>query len=359
MKQIAMLLVGALLMGCGGSSSQAEKSVTEADNNVSEAIHDPYFNQQWYLAKNEVFNRSYGIDPNASIHWQESLVYKGEGVTIAVIDDGLDIYHPDLSGSIVATYSIIDGSADVSHRDTEGYHGTAVTGIIAANENAIGIKGVASRSRIIFLQYKEGMSDSETIELFQRAQMLGADVINCSWGTYDVSDSVKSVIQDLSMNGRDGKGIPIVFAVGNDNREMGNDESAIAEVIAVGATDRENLRAWYSNYGSAIDVVAPGGYEIGMTTLDISGEDGAGEMDDDYLLFNDTNAFIGTSASAPIVTGLIALMIEKKPSLRREEIERILHEGSDKIGDMEYVNGFNQYYGYGKVNVQKVLGVIK
>lgn len=77
----------------------------------------------------------------------------------------------------------------------------------------------------------------------------------------------------------------IVFAVGNDNREMGNDESAIAEVISVGATDKMNVRAWYSNYGKNLDLLAPGGdYDFGITTLDPSGEKGISVSDQLYFL---------------------------------------------------------------------------
>ncbi|HHH52149.1 MAG TPA: hypothetical protein ENK91_00685, partial [Bacteroidetes bacterium] len=164
------------------------------------------------------------------------------------------------------------------------------------------------------------------------------------------------VIQDLATNGRDGKGMIIVFATGNDAQDMGNDESAIPEVIAVGSTDKDNLRAWYSNYGANMDVVAPGGFDIGITTLDPVGENGIATLNDDYLLANDEESFIGTSSSAPIVSGVIALMLEQNPNLTRIEIVDSLKTSSDKIGNVEYVNGWNEYYGYGKINVGRLLG---
>jgi len=127
-------------------------------------------------------------------------------------------------------------------------------------------------------------------------------------------------------------------------------------VIAVGSTDRDNLRAWYSNYGEYLDILAPGGYEVGITTLDPMGSGGIGTMEDNYLLVTDPYAFIGTSASAPIVTGVIALLLEKDPGLTRIEIEELLKNRSDKIGNIEYNEGFNMYYGYGKINIEKLLG---
>lgn len=317
---------------------------------------EPYAYQQWYLDKNESIYELESIDSDAHIHTNGLLQkYTGREVKIAIIDDGLDVTHEDLQGAIIHSYDITTHASNVAHTYLSDYHGTAVTGIIGARVNAKGIKGIASSAQIIFLKYKENMSDSETIELFEKAEFLGADIINCSWGTYDVSQAVKEKIQDLARNGRDGKGTIIVFAAGNNNAEMGNDESAIPEVIAVGATDKENLRAWYGNYGENLDIVAPGGYDIGITTLDAMGENGIADNDENYLLYDDYNSFIGTSAAAPIVTSVIALMLEKNPHLTRAEIEESLKYHSDKIGNLEYLDGFNRYYGYGKINVSRAL----
>jgi subtilisin family serine protease len=318
---------------------------------------ESYYYQQWYLENNSTFYSENNINENAHINSGNLLKsYTGNGIKIAIIDDGLDTAHEDLEGSIIYTYDITTKTANVLHTNQSGYHGTAITGIIGARVNSKGIQGIASKSQIIFLKHKENMSDSETIELFNKAQEFGADVINCSWGTYDVSQSVKDKIIDLANNGRDGKGTIIVFASGNDDQDMGNDESSISEVISVGATDKDNLRAWYSNYGVNLDVVAPGGYNIGITTLDNMGSNGIASIDDNYLLYNDSNSFIGTSASAPIVSGVVALMLEKNPNLTRVEVENILRNSSDKIGNLQYENGRNNYYGYGKINLLKIIG---
>ena len=351
-KILTLVLLMVLISACGGGGS----SETKEKPSLSKNINEPYFYQQWYLEKNETFYKENRIDSEASIHFGNTYHYTGKGVKVAVIDDGLDITHPELNGSIIATYDVTTKTANVAHFSMREHHGTSTTGIITANDNGIGIKGVASESQIIFLKHREGMSDSETIELFLKAKEFGADIINCSWGTYDVSESVKEVIQDLATNGREGKGIIIIFATGNDGQDMGNDESAIPEVIAVGSSDKENLRAWYSNYGEYIDVLAPGGnLDLGITTLDDMGENGIATLDDDYLLANDENSFVGTSASAPIVSGVIALMLEKNPNMTRDEVAKALHDKSDKIGTLDYVDGFNEYYGYGKINVGRLL----
>jgi len=337
-----------VLSGCGGGAGGGDDTSSIGD--------EPYYYQQWYLNFNRDFYEAYNIDPDASIHLGDYKdEYTGKGVKVAIIDDGLDMYHEDLRGALIASYDIATRTSDVRHTGYYQHHGTAVTGIIGARRNHKGILGVASNSQIIFLKFKDQMSDSETIELFQKAADWGADIINCSWGTYDVSDAVRDYIQNLAKYGRDGKGISIVFAVGNDNIDVGNDESAIPEVIAVGSTDTDNLRATYSNYGEHLDVVAPGGYKLGITTLDDSGDRGVATIDKNYLLAYDPSAFVGTSASAPIVTGVIALMLEKNPDLTRAEIEDILHKTSDKIGNISYQNGFNKYYGYGKINVSEIM----
>ncbi len=362
-KSLILLMAFIFLIGCGGGSSSSNSYVEyiEADvgyiePDVGYIEPEPLYYQQWYLDANETFYYENGIESDAHIHTNGLLSeLTGEGVKIAVIDDGLEVTHEDLNGSVIHSYDIATQTSDVSHNRYDDHHGTSVTGIIAARVNSKGIHGIASKAQVIFLKYKEPMSDSETIELFHKAEEFGADIINCSWGTDDVSDAVKKTIQDLARNGRDGKGTIIVFATGNNNEDMGNDESAIPEVISVGASDEENLRAWYSNYGEYLDLLAPGGDYHGITTLDTMEGNGTASLDENYLLYDDFNSFRGTSASAPIVSGVVALILEKDPTLTRVEIENIFKDSSDKIGDVYYENSRNNYYGYGKVNLYNAI----
>lgn len=308
---------------------------------------EEYGYTQWALHYDKYFYEENNIDKDANIHGDE--VYKnytGDGVKVAIIDDGFDTRHYELDGRVVKTINYTNESlyGDVSHTTTDDYHGTAVAGIIAANSNYQGIRGVAPNAQLILIKMKEVSSDSETIDMFRKAVEAGADIINCSWGTNDVSESVKDYINCITTNGRDKKGVIVVFASGNENKDMGNDESAISGVIGVGATNKYNQRSWYSNYGKDLDIVAPGGsdkyYGLGITTLDPMG----------YYSFK------GTSASAPIVSGALALVLEKYPNISRKNLQNLLKTTSDKIGDEEYnIYGRNDKYGYGKLNLSKLI----
>ena len=360
LKQIFSFTLVLFFAGCGGGdSAPATTDYTSPESNGT-TYTEPYFYQQWALDKNDNFYTLNAINSDAHIH-PDTLydTYTGYGVKIAVIDDGLDVYHEDLVGAIGATYDLTTGGTDVSQTNSTDSHGTAVTGIVGARVNGKGIGGVASRAEILFLKYKPFMTDSEVIALFDKAATFGADIISNSWGTGNVSPAVKLAIQDLAINGRGGKGTSIVFSAGNSDADMGNDESAIPEVISVGATNKNNVRASYSNYGENLDIVAPGGEYLGITTLDVMGSDGSASVNQNYLLYNDSLAFGGTSASAPIVSGVIALMLEKNPNLTRVEIETILKNSADKIGGVVYdINGHNDYYGHGKVNLTNAMNQI-
>jgi len=359
---MVLVLLCLVMSGCGGSSENSpsserpendwhEESPSVPNEPVARSVHDALYPQQWSLHYDREFYTANNIHPAAHIHGGDYLdIYRGAGIRIAIIDDGLDMAHEDLTGALVASYDVTSRSVDVTYPHSYAIHGTAVTGLIAARQNDIGIKGLASDSAVIFLKYAEAMSDSQTIELFNKALEFGADVINCSWGTGYASPAVEDKIRQLATSGRQGRGIPIIFAVSNRGKSISpTDESAIAEVIAVGATDENNQYAAYSSYGASLDLVAPGGGAIGMTTLDLTGR--RGYDPGDYLLYNNSLFFRGSSAAAPIVTGAVALLLQTNPALTRAELVGILRQTADKIGDIPYVDGRNDYYGYGKLNL--------
>lgn len=379
-KALILGVVSLFIIGCSGGSSSPNKNpiipdkteetkgseTTEEEKSTSETTYDypkvtdKLKDTQWNLFEpgekwtDSVFN----ISKEANIHFGDyHRKYRGRGVKIAVIDSGLDVNQEDLQGAIIHTYDIETHSADVSKTSE---HGTATTGIIAARANDKGIFGVASESEIIFIRFKRKMNSDEVVKLFEKADELGADIINCSWGSgtddetgqVGVDDKVKAKIRDLAINGRDGRGTIIVFAAGNTNEDIAtlNLEANIPEVISVGSSNEQNQKATMSNYGKNLDILAPGGdygFNIGVPTLAPMG------------LVESNSVFTkGTSAAAPIVSGAIALMLEINPSLTRVEIEDLLKSTADKIGDEPYVNGRNDNHGHGKINIKRLLDII-
>ncbi len=310
-----------IFLGCSNSTSDSTNT-------------NPLFNQQWSINYNSEFYNLNAIDNNAHINPGSVFYsYTGKGVKVAVIDNGFDITHPEIKDKIIKTISVDENGvvgSDVSPPDATSYHGTAVSGIIAAADNSMGIRGIAPDVELILLRYPTNnyLDDPILITLFTQAVDAGAQVINCSWGTGSVTDAFRDFMSTLD--------VPVVFASGNSNKNMGNDESAMDSVVGVGATDKDNLRTRYSNYGKDLDIVAPGGYELGITTLDVQGV--AGASVDEYIRYNELRdgnpvSFIGTSASAPIITGAIALALQKKPNLTLSEIQSLLQVATSHIGN--------------------------
>jgi len=329
------------------------------NNNSSKQTNEPLYQEQWALHYDKAFYDAYGINKDAHIHGSNSLNnYRGKGVKVAIIDIGFDKNHFEYKNNIVKTINSSDGSSNVKCTNSnECYHGSAVAGVIASNINNIGLRGIAPNVKLVLIKLDLAgyVGDDEILNALEYANKENVDIINNSWGTGDISPVVQEKIDDMAINGRDGKGIIFVFASGNSGKENNSDESMIKSVIGVGASDEENLRAIYSNFGNGLDVVAPGGYNLGIATTYDSNDS---NHISDFMKAEDYDKFQGTSASSPIVTGAIALLLEKNPNLTRVQIQEILNKNSDKIGNVEYVNGRNNYYGYGKLNIDKILRIM-
>lgn len=331
---------------------------------------EPLYNELWHLENNGQFGGILGADINIKEAWK---ITKGIGGKIAIIDDGFDLNHEDLKDAIIAQKDFSDDDDNASFNNTAEYHGTLCAGIALARENGKGVAGVAPRSSLMAVKSlaKESdgtakmVFDSDFVDAFFWAKNQGADVISCSWGTYDVSDAVKSAIENVSSYGRGGRGIPVFFASGNDGEGQSvwiNDEAALESVISVGSSTNQNIRAPYSNYGYKLDLVAPSGNGFisgpGIATTDISGDLGHVSNSfghSSYTYASDSSGFHGTSASAPMAAAVAALMLGINPELTKSQAQSILQNTADKIGYTTYSNGRNDYYGYGKINAGKAV----
>jgi subtilisin family serine protease len=345
------------LLSCG-SSAKIDENTTQEEPLVHQSLlidesianlQDPYRQYLWHIEypSNQEFNRKYQIDPDSSVNiaqaWELS---KGEGVLVAIIDNGFDLDHEELKDRVVLTYNINDKNSNVSS-DNLPTHGTATAGIIVASSNDVGTIGVAPKSKIVLIKDHELSTDADMVEAFEYAQKSGARVINCSWGTNSVSDVVASKLQELY-----DEGIVVVFASGNDGSSLDrygiNDESELASVLGVGSSNEFNLKTSYSSYGRSIDILAPAGEYMGVVATDDYGvyqlAQREGILDNGYTFFS------GTSASAPIVSGVVALMLSVNPDLTPQEVREIIISSAQKIGNVDYIAGWNRKYAYGKID---------
>lgn len=380
MRYMVLFFIPFLYLGCGAGNKQEDINITENNNssilsfqnqgeslpliddsreNNSSSIltlKEPLYQEQWALHYDRAFYNAYDIDKEAHIHGEKSMnQYSGKGVRVGIIDIAIDVNHTEYINNLSKVINSRDGSSIIKCDDMDiCYHGTAVAGVIASNINGIGLRGIAPDVNLTFinLDLKGFVSDSEIVDALNYVEEENLDIVNCSWGTGDVSPIVQEKIDELATKGRDGKGVIFVFATGNKGKGLENDESMLESVIGVGSTDEENLRATYSNWGKGLDIVAPGGYILGITTT--YKEDDIYHSSD-FMRAEDYEKFQGTSVSAPIITASIALLLEANPNLTRQEVQELLHESADKIGNVEYLNGYNDYYGYGKVNLDELM----
>lgn len=317
--------------------AQSYNNTTGFNSNydLTQIQNEPYYNYAWHFAYNPGFGQFYGIDQEAHIHIEEAWkITRGAGVIVAVIDaSNFDWRHEDLMSNVIRTYNSDEDNNNITNPgDNDEYsHGSTVAGFIASPINGKGLIGAAPEAKLMLIKQVDS-SDDATIRAFEYAREHGATVINNSWGTNNVSQAVASALSELKNDG-----ITIIFASGNDGEDMDNafinDESELPSVIGIGASNERNDVTSYSNYGQNIDLIAPGGNlenGVGILGLDDSGTFGSpvqrSIVSNDYAFTN------GTSFSAPITTGVVALMLSVNPSLTPEQVRDILITTTDKIG---------------------------
>ncbi len=329
---------------------------------VERSIEDePYLKYAWHLKRTDNLIESFGISPNSHINIEDAWkITKGAGVKVAVIDSYFEINHQDLRENVIDIYSVDNKNGDVSNKTDDATHGSSVAGFIASPINGKGLLGAAPKAKLILIQQLYDF-DSDTIKAFEYAKNSGAKIINCSWGTENVSEIVAQKIQELK-----DEGITTIFASGNSqlggyslDDEKIQDESELPSVIGVGASNEYNDIAFYSNYGKNIDLLAPGG---DTNILGILGIDDSGSFGNTLQrgLSNNYSFIDGTSFSAPLVAGVVALMISVNKNLTPDQIRDILIQTADKIGDVSYdENGFNEFRSHGKIDAKKAVEAAK
>lgn len=275
---------------------------------LSSVPNDPQFANAWHLTKIQT--------PSA---WDVS---QANGVTIAILDTGVDSSHPDLAGSVLPGWNAVDGSSNSS--DDHG-HGTKVAGTAAAiTNNATGVAGIAWGAKILPIRISN-LSDgsayfSDMAKGLNYAANNNANVANLSYEAYD-SSTVTTAAQYMRS-----KGGLVVSAAGNSGVDTGYADNA--QMITVSATDSNDVKASWSNYGNVVDVSAPG---VSILTTVKGGSYGAVN---------------GTSFASPATVGVVALIMAANPNLTPDQVEQVLESSAVKVAGVD----FHPYYGYGRVD---------
>jgi len=282
-----------------------------------------------YIPSNMFYSRQWHLpDVQAPVAWDTS---RGDSrIIIAILDSGVDITNPYFSGGkVINGYNFVDNTPNATS-DQYG-HGTMVAGIAAAPAGNGGVVGVCPNCSImsVVIADKHGCSsDFDLARGIRYSADHGAKVINISY-----SGSADNPIIHDAVNYAWNKGSVIVSSAGNESSNAKTFPAAYANVLAVSATGIDDKPADFTDHGTWIDVSAPG---VGLITTGLRGKYAAGS---------------GTSFAAPIIAGLAGLICSANPSLTNAQVVNIIKKSSDNLGNA----GFDEYYGFGKVNLQKAL----
>ncbi|MBW4520157.1 MAG: S8 family serine peptidase [Scytolyngbya sp. HA4215-MV1] len=369
---------------------------------------DPLYPKQWHLNHNGGSQLAAGSHVFAEQAWD--ITRGNRAVVVAVMDDSVDLNHPDFQGKgkIVAPRDFHDRDFLPLPGLPDDNHGTACAGVAVAEENGVGAVGVAPGCALMPIRTSGYLEDDVIEELFEWAIQKGAWVISCSWGPasiyFPLSLRQRAALTHAATAGRNGKGCVIVFAAGNSNRptngtvnEQGWPNNALQgltqwlggftvhpDVITVSACTSLSKKAAYSNWGAEVSVCAPSNNAppgawlestgfiatapqitvplpgLGIFTTDRLGSEG-------YDASNFTSDFGGTSSACPLVAGVAALVLSANPDLTAPQVKRILQDSADKIIDPNpdpqlglrkgsyESDGHSDWFGYGKVNAFKAV----
>jgi subtilisin family serine protease len=304
--------------------------------------NDPLFPQMWHATA-----------MNLATAWD--LGFGSNNITVAVMDTGVRTDHEDLAANMWVNPGEVAGNG--LDDDSNGYvddiygwdfayndnvpndvngHGTACAGLVAGiMDNGKGAVGVASRARIMALKPANDSGyfyDTENIASYLYAERNGANIISCSFFSDRVSQAERIAIDFVSS-----RNVLVVVAAGNDYTVMPYYPGAYESVLAVAAYGTNNLKTSWSNYGSWVDVSAPG---TGLRTTSSNGQ---------Y-----TTGFGGTSGACPQVAGLAALVWSMNPGMTATQVRRIVEDSATPQNQAP----FGEYAAYGRADARKAMEVV-
>lgn len=345
--------------------SENDIEYIQPDYKINLSSNDTYFNMQWGLYNQEtvagsvyntttgtVYNADIRIDANIIPAWEFS---QGNGITVAVIDTGIDITHEDLINNIwhntgeipdngidddqngyiddFSGWNFVDENNIVHNSETtnDEIHGTSIAGVIAAEkDNNIGIAGVAPTAKILPIKaFQNGYAfTSDLIQAIDYAEGMGIKIVNCSWESNETNQALMETMEEKNML--------FICAAGNGNQDIDQEQVfpasfALQNIIVVSSLNKEGHLSSFSNYGlNTVDVAAPG--EEIISTV----------PGDEYITCS------GTSLAAAFISGEAALILSNNPqysliALKEQIISSSEHYSTllDKVIDGNKLNAEN------------------
>jgi subtilisin family serine protease len=312
-----------------------------------------------YAERNTIVNAvGHNLQDLSSHQWDMDIIQANSAwntnignpsVIVAVVDSGVYPHH-DFGDRLLPGYDFENNDDDPTD---DFFHGTHVAGTIAATLDDGGINGVAQVNILpvkVLDEFGSGSSYA-VADGIRYAASNGADIINLSLGSYSrtkvMADAVKFA---------DNKGSLVIAAAGNDGVNLRHYPAAYSQVVGVSATDNTDQRSDYSNYGSYVELSAPGG-DVNTPYRDGSGNIIWSVLEDEWILStslpnsNGDDGYsysIGTSMAAPHVAGVAALILSQYPNLSNDDLRTHLQETSDDLGS----SGSDDLYGHGRVNAK-------
>ncbi|SDJ82617.1 S8 family peptidase [Sediminibacillus albus] len=298
-----------------------EAVVKALENNPNVEYAEPNYTFKATWTPNDTYYSNYQYGPqNTYTNYAWDITRGSSGTEIAVLDTGVDYNHPDLDSKTIRGYDFVDN--DYTPMDLNG-HGTHVAGTAAAEtNNGAGIAGMAPNTRILAVRVLDANGSGSLNDIadgIRYAADNGAEVINLSLGCNCDTQTLENAV-NYAWN----QGSVVVAAAGNDGVSTTFEPASYHNVIAVGAVDRNDRRASFSNYGTWVDVTAPG-VDIAATVPN-----------------NGYSYMSGTSMASPHVAGLAGLLAGQ--GRNNSQIRQAIEQTADPI------SGTGSYFQHGRIN---------
>ena len=330
--------------------------------NYTLQVTDGQFPNQWHLFNDGLGTPNIpvsgfftpGADANVVDAWTQ-LEDAGKQlgkIIIGVADDSLDPQHPDFApGQIIQTRNGTDGSTNVGI-DQFRNHGTPVSALACAAANGQNVVGVSPGSPLAFYQLPKGISDGVFEDIVDYMIENNVGVWSNSWEIavrgWAMSTRIFNAIHKAHTEGRNGKGMMVLFSAGNSGYPTR--EGSLAShpnVMAIGACDSLNKKPQFGSYRN-LSVCAPSNGKVGIVTAITKGSIFRKSLMPNNYIGN----FGGTSASCPIAAGVAALVLTANNDLTAYEARQIIEGTADKIDSVSIYDsfGYSELYGFGKIN---------